>query len=72
MQHMPDKEFDKLFKDKFNDAKIEPSANLWANIQKELAPKRRRIVPIYWMAAASILIAVSAMLVFQKTEKIQI
>lgn len=72
MQHMPDKEFDKLFKDKFNDAKIEPSANLWANIQKELAPKRRRIVPIYWMAAASILIAVSAMLVFQKTEKIQL
>lgn len=72
MQHMPDKEFDKLFKDKFNDAEIEPSANLWANIEKGLAPKRKRIIPIYWMAAASVLMVISAMLVFQKTDKIQL
>jgi hypothetical protein len=72
MQHIPDKEFDKLFKDKFNDAEIEPSANLWANIEKELVPKRKRIIPVYWMAAASVLIVISAMLVFQKTDKIQL
>lgn len=72
MQHMPDKEFDKLFKDKFNDVEIEPSANLWDNIEKELVPKRKRIIPIYWMAAASVLVVISAMLVFQKTDKIQL
>jgi hypothetical protein len=32
MQHMPDKDFDNLFRDKFMDAEIEPSANLWARI----------------------------------------
>ncbi len=72
MQHMQDKEFDKLFKDKFADAEIEPSANLWANIEQQLEPKRKRIIPIYWMAAASVAIAITAMLVFQKTEKIRL
>jgi hypothetical protein len=72
MQHMPDKEFDKLFKDKFADAEIEPSANLWANIEQQLEPKRKRVIPIYWMAAASVAIAITAMLVFQKTEKIKL
>lgn len=72
MQHMPDKEFDQLFRDKFEDAEIEPSANLWANIEQQLAPKRKRVFPIYWMAAASITIAITAMLVLQKSEKIQL
>jgi len=72
MQHIPDKEFDKLFKDKFADAEIEPSANLWANIEQQLEPKRKRTIPIYWMAAASVAIAITAMLVFQKTEKIRL
>jgi hypothetical protein len=72
MQHMPDKEFDKLFKDKFNDAEIEPSIDLWANIEKELAPKKKRVIPIYWMAAASVAVAITAMLVFQKKEVIQL
>ena len=49
MQQMQDKEFDKLFKDRFEDAEIEPSANLWANIEHELAPKKKRVFPIYWM-----------------------
>lgn len=69
---MPDKEFDQLFRDKFSDAEIEPSANLWANIEQQLAPKRKRTFPIYWMAAASIAVVMTAMLVFQKTEKIQL
>ncbi len=72
MQHMPDKDFDNLFRDKFMDAEIEPSANLWAKIEDQLEPKRKRILPIYWMAAASVAIAFTAMLVFQKTEKIQL
>lgn len=72
MQHMPDKDFDNLFRDKFMDAEIEPSANLWAKIEVQLEPKRKRIFPVYWMAAASMAIAFTAMLVFQKTEKIQL
>ena len=72
MQHMPDKEFDKLFKDKFADAEIEPSANLWANVAQKIAPKRKRVIPIYWMAAASVTIAITTLLVFQKTEKIML
>ena len=46
MHHMQDKEFDQLFKDKFDDAQIEPSANLWANIEAELVPKRKRVFPV--------------------------
>jgi hypothetical protein len=61
-----------LFRDKFIDAEIEPSANLWDKIETQLEPKRKRIVPIYWMAAASVAVAFTAMLVFQKTEKIQL
>ncbi|RYG16581.1 MAG: hypothetical protein EOO07_12965 [Chitinophagaceae bacterium] len=72
MQHMPDKDFDNLFRDKFMDAEIEPSANLWAKIEDQLEPKRKRIFPIYWMAAASVAIVFTAMLVFQKSEKIQL
>jgi hypothetical protein len=72
MQHMPDKDFDNLFRDKFMDAEIEPSANLWARIEDQLEPKRKRTLPIYWMAAASIAIAFTAMLAFQKSEKIQL
>ncbi|MCY1509277.1 hypothetical protein D9M68_436150 [compost metagenome] len=71
MQHTPDKEFDQLFKDKFADAEIEPSANLWANIEKQLDPKPKRVIPIYWLAtAATITIAFTALLMFQKTDKI--
>ncbi|KQC02473.1 hypothetical protein [Pedobacter sp. Hv1] len=69
---MPDKEFDNLFRDRFKDAEITPSANLWANIEQQLAPKRKRTFPIYWMAAATIAVAFTAMLAFQKTEKIQL
>ncbi len=54
------------------DAEIEPSANLWAKIEDQLEPKRKRVFPIYWMAAASVAVVFTAMLVFQKTEKIQL
>lgn len=72
MQHIPDKEFDNLFRDKFMDAEIAPSADLWANIEQQLEPKRKRSFPIYWMAAASVAVAITALLVFQKTEKIRL
>jgi len=72
MQHMQDKEFDELFRDRFESAEIEPSANLWSNIEGKLTVKRKRIFPLYWSAAAAIIAAVTVALLFQKTDKIQL
>jgi len=72
MQHMQDKDFDNLFRDKFMNAEIEPSANLWAKIEDQLEPKRKRVLPIYWMAAASVAVAFTTLMVFQKSDKIQL
>jgi len=72
MQHIQDKEFDRLFKERFEGAEIEPSANLWDNIEKGLRPKRKRFVPVYWMAAAVVAAVLTAGLIFfnQKEERI--
>jgi hypothetical protein len=72
MPQMPDKEFDQLFRDKFTDAEIEPSTNLWASIEEKLEPKRKKVFPIYWMAAAVAVIAFAAMLLLQKEEKMKL
>lgn len=73
MQAMQDKDFDQLFKDKFEGAEIRPSANLWSNIEKELTPKKKRVFPVYWAAAAAIaVIAVSVGLLAPEKEKMQL
>jgi hypothetical protein len=72
MQHIQDKDFDQLFKDRFEDAEIQPSAGLWSNIKKEIEPKKQRKLPVRWMAAASVLVTLSVLLFFNKTEKIQL
>lgn len=73
MQAMQDKDFDQLFKDKFEDAEIRPSTNLWSNIEKELTPKKKRVFPVYWAAAAAVaVIAVSVGLLSRETEKMQL
>ncbi|MBC8987807.1 hypothetical protein H9X96_18750 [Pedobacter sp. N36a] len=73
MQAMQDKDFDQLFKDKFEGAEIRPSANLWSNIEKELTPTKKRVFPVYWVAAAAVaVIAVSVGVLFPETEKMQL
>ena len=74
MQHMQDKAFDQLFRDKFEGAEIQPSADLWNGISEELSPKPKRSLPVYWMAAAVAVIAVTIGLLMpmQKTEKIRL
>lgn len=60
MQHMQDKKFDELFKDRFEEAEIEPSMDLWNNIEGELDTKRKRIFPVFWMVAASAVVGILA------------
>jgi len=70
---MQDKEFDQLFKDRFEEAEITPSADLWNNINEKLTVKPKRIFPVYWIAiAAAITAAVTFGLLFHKTEKVQL
>ncbi|MBO9673927.1 MAG: hypothetical protein J7577_10825 [Sphingobacteriaceae bacterium] len=67
MQPIQDKDFDQLFKDAFADAEVTPSRDLWSNIESEIAPKKKRTVPVYWLSAAAVLlIATIGILVYQQ------
>ena len=70
MQHIPDNEFDRLFKDRLMDAEVQPSSDLWAHIAPAIAVKKKRNVYVYWSAAATVLVALSAALLFKPQEKI--
>jgi len=72
MQNIPDKNLDQLFKDKLTKAEVEPPALLWTNIEQQIQPKRKRSLPFYWMAAALAFLAVSASLLFNNKDKIQL
>ncbi|WP_423149106.1 hypothetical protein [Rubrolithibacter danxiaensis] len=57
---MPDKEFDKLFQQKFDSFETEPSQDLWVEISQTLHPvKEKSKIRPYWMAAASIVAVVA-------------
>jgi len=67
MQPIRDKDFDQLFKDAFADAEVMPSRDLWRNIENEITPKKKRIIPIYWLSAAAVLlIATIGILLYQQ------
>ena len=69
MQPIQDKDFDKLFKNAFEDAEIVPSRDLWSSIESEIEPKKKRIIPIYWLSAAAVLLIVTVgILVYQQQE----
>lgn len=72
MQHIPDNEFDRLFKDRLADAEVQPSAGMWDKIAPQIAPKKKRSMVLYWSAAASVMIALSAGLLFRPLEKIAV
>ncbi|SMC91541.1 hypothetical protein [Pedobacter nyackensis] len=69
---MKDREFDQLFKDRLEDAEVQPSANLWDKLEKELKPRRKRVFPIYWIAAAVAVIVLSVVLMVPDREKIRL
>jgi hypothetical protein len=64
MEPMQDKDFDQLFKQRFETFEVEPSDRSWGNITGQLdgQNKRRKAFPSYWMAAASLVIMTSAVL----------
>jgi len=69
MQPIQDKDFDQLFKNAFEDAEITPSRDLWSSIESEIEPKKKRIIPVYWLSAAAVLlIATVGFLVYQQQE----
>ncbi|WP_207422736.1 hypothetical protein [Desertivirga brevis] len=57
---MSDKEFDKQFRDKFEDFEFEPSAFVWADIENELTASRKRTFPWFSVAAASMAAVIAA------------
>ena len=75
MEPISDKDLDKLFKQRFEDHKTEPSAKLWSQINDELNEpvKKKKSNSVYWTAAASVLILVSATLyLYKPVEVIQL
>jgi hypothetical protein len=66
---MQDKEFDQLFNSKLNDFEVEPSANVWQNIAREMEGKKakRSIVPYLSVAASVIVVAAVSLLFYNKT-----
>lgn len=70
MQHIQDKAFDQMFKDKLEAVEIQPTADLWHNIVAELKPARK--LPVYWMAAALAALVTAAGLLMPKTEPIRL
>jgi len=64
MQNIPDKEFDELFKNQFEEAEIEPSSDLWGAIETKLEAKRKPAFPVYWIAAAVSVIGLTIGLLF--------
>jgi len=62
---MQDKEFDGLFGSKLNMLEVEPSARVWNGIDNELtANKRRKVLIPILSAAASVIVLITAGLLF--------
>jgi len=71
MQSMSDKELDQLFQSRFEGFESEPSASLWSSIENQLEPKaaKKPTIPMFWMAAASVVVILGAGLWFLKPEQ---
>ncbi len=62
MHPISDKELDKLFKNRFAEAEFQPSADVWAKISGKMdgKVKAKRSFPVFWMAAASVVVVLAA------------
>ncbi len=68
---MQDKEFDQLFNSKLNDLEVEPSAEVWQNITRELNGERaqRSIMPYLSIAASVLVLASVSLWIFNRTQE---
>ena len=65
--NMQDKEFDDLFRSKLGDFETQPSAQVWQNIDAELAVKRKKsIFPMLSIAASVLILLVAGILFIPK------
>ena len=62
--NMQDKEFDDLFRSKLDNFELEPSAQVWQNIDNELSGRKRRSIFPILSIAASVLILLTAGILF--------
>ena len=62
--NMQDKEFDDLFRSKLEDFEVQPSAEVWQNIDAELSGKRKKSIYSILSIAASMLILLTAGILF--------
>lgn len=61
---MQDKEFDDLFRSKLDNFEVEPSAQVWQNIDAELGGRKRKSIFPILSIAASVLILLTAGILF--------
>ncbi|MES2378607.1 MAG: hypothetical protein V4553_18585 [Bacteroidota bacterium] len=67
---MQDKEFDKIFNEKFEDFEVEPSAMVWDNIAEELDGRKAKVVIMPWLSiAATVLVVITAGILFLQKGK---
>src|SRR5690349_16171190 len=63
---MEPEEIDKLFKNKFSNLPVPPSADAWMRLQAKMEPpKKERTMWIYYAAASVVILLVSGLLLFQ-------
>lgn len=68
MHRISDKELDKLFQQRFEDAEYQPSGDVWGKIAATMDQKGKvkRSFPVFWMAAASVVVVIGAGLWFYR------
>lgn len=72
MQPMEDREFDKFFRDKLQQAEFQPSDSTWAKIASEINGREsvKKGYSIFLMAAASVICIVAASLWFYRSPNV--
>ena len=68
MHPISDKELDKLFHERFEEAEFQPSGDVWGKITAKMDQKEnvKKTFPVFWMAAASVVIVLGASLWFYR------
>ena len=65
--NMQDKEFDDLFRSKLGDFEVQPSAEVWQNVDTELSGKKKKsIFPVLSIAASVLILLVAGILFIPK------